>query len=63
MNEKEILNALKLIKKICETAGSSCKNCPFYVPSICRCTIHEVWPEDWEIIDEAPSFIWRAFKN
>ena len=61
MDKKEILNALKLIKKICETADS-CKKCPFYVPSICRCTIHEVWPEDWEIIDETPS-VWRAFSD
>ena len=61
-NEKEILDALRLIKKICATNDSRCGDCPFYNPSTSCCIVHNIWPEDWELIDESPSN-WRAFKN
>lgn len=54
--EEKIINALKLIKSVCE--DHKCENCPFLIyENECGITYNE--PDDWSINDYNE---WRAFK-
>ena len=59
MNAKQIdlLNALNLIKNICES-NTECDNCPLYVCNVCVLLSYP--PDSWELNDG--SEVWRAFK-
>ena len=61
MNEKEILNALKVIKNVCVTNNhedKGCEYCPFC--SNGSCVIHSIYPDEWNLVGDKPA-IWRAF--
>lgn len=55
---EEILNALHVIKDICDDETIDCYNCPFgNDENLCR--IKDRIPANWRIKDEE---IWRAFE-
>lgn len=56
-SEKEIIDALKVIKSLCER--NLCNDdCPFY--DVSRCVIQNEVPNNWNIVDYRPTF--KAFK-
>lgn len=61
MNEKdkELLNALKTIKKICEEKDS-CRDCPCSLNGG-TCMVHRTFPNEWNLVEEQPA--WKAFNN
>lgn len=57
--EEEILNALKVIKEVCE-GYDPCPNCPLYATEANCCGIQYRYAEDWELNDGTR--MWRAFR-
>lgn len=57
--EKEILDALHLIKDLCTTyyKANLCKDCPF---STSDCMIHKEFPDNWSIKVKSP---FKAFNE
>ena len=53
--EKELLNALNIIKKFCEE--SSCEDCPCCCGG--GCMIRKDFPDKWNLVVERPT--WKAF--
>lgn len=56
--KEEILNALHVIKDICDDETIDCYNCPFS-DSDGHCILTEQIPTAWDIKDYEP---WRAFE-
>lgn len=54
-NEKDIIEALKVIQKVCQTM-TTCYECPLRGEPCCAgeyvCAINDDIPADWEIIKE-----------
>lgn len=57
--KEEILNALHVIKDICQDESMECDNCPFGNEES-LCLIKSSIPTNW-IINEEDN-VWRAFK-
>ena len=55
--EKELLNALKTIKKICD--DHICDDCPCCCCG--DCMVHKNWPNEWDLVEEQPT--WKAFNH
>jgi len=53
---EEIINALTVIKGICDVYAGECNNCPFFVGEVCYLTKRT--PYTWVFAEE----IWRAFR-
>jgi len=61
--QKEILEALELIKKVCwehTTHKDNCEQCPFYSVSGCGCLFNSgnMNPHEWEL--NSPDRTWHA---
>ena len=54
-----IVNALKVIKEVCESQGASCNACPFFVNESCE--VASRTPNNWELNTTEPE-TWRALK-
>lgn len=64
VSKKEILNALRIIKKVCkeQNEGKTCEDCPFWNIHEMDCTVSPDWayPCNWNINCENAD-TWRAF--
>lgn len=56
--EKELLNALKIIKKTC--MEHDCNDCPCSLNGGI-CMVHNAFPNHWNLVEEQPA--WKAFNN
>ena len=59
MNKEEIINALKMIKNVCNSLRY-CTECPFYCNSNGKCLIQATIPNNWDINED--TIVWRALK-
>ena len=58
---EEIINALRLIKDICEDRDVNCTKCPFGIKGLgCFFEHNADSPEYWDLTEETEA--WRAFK-
>ena len=56
--EKNLLNALNIIKKTCEE--NICSECPCSLNGG-TCMVHRAFPNEWNLVEEQPA--WKAFNN
>lgn len=57
--QKEILDALELIKNVCWEQQDDCKKCPLYSVTNCCCIFRsDVNPDEWEL--NSPDKTWHA---
>jgi len=56
---KELLEALKIIKGVCQQ-HEHCWSCPLFDEEG-NCPIGEYYPSEWELVDEIPEI--RLFKE
>lgn len=56
MNKNMVIEALKIIRKLCEEA-TDCSVCPLRCNHD-ECTLEKVCPQDWLITEDN----WKAFK-
>ena len=54
--EKELLNALNIIKKTCQE--HACEDCPCHCGI---CMIRNTFPEKWNLVEGQPT--WKAFNR
>lgn len=56
--KREMVNALRILKKICEEQTDGCEECPFSRQDD-SCLMQTVSPNNYRIIDD--SKVWKAF--
>lgn len=61
MKEKDvIIEALHIIKEVCESNTPYCENCPFWDGESGQCIMVSNFPHEYKITDN-PHTYWRAF--